>query len=199
MAQCLALRGLGRWSELDRIAEERLIRKPQDLDAMRALVSSGEGRGDFKLARSQGRKVVASGKAEELDLNNLAWDSLFTGSVDDQDVDTAVKAAQMSQDKPGVLHTLGCVYAEVGKTQEARELLLQAMDKLNLDAPDSNYWYAFGRIAEQYGQRDIAISLYSRVTEPKEPIQVPNSSYRLAQLRLGVLGAARSIEPAAKK
>jgi len=91
------------------------------------------------------------------------------------------------------------VYAEVGKTQEARELLLQAMDGLNLDAPDSNYWYAFGRIAEQYGQRDIAISLYSRVAEPKEPNLHPSSSYRLAQMRLGILGPARSTGPEAKQ
>jgi transglutaminase-like putative cysteine protease/tetratricopeptide (TPR) repeat protein len=190
-AHAIALMGLARWSELDRIAGERLNRKPQDLDAMRVLVDSAEGRGDFKLAHSLGRKIVASGKAEALDLNNLAWDSLFTGSVDDQDVETAVKAAQMSQNKPGVLHTLGCVYAEVGKTQEARELLLQAMDGLNLDAPDSDYWYAFGRIAEQYGQYDIAISLYSRVAEPKERNLQPNSSYRLAQMRLRILRGAK--------
>jgi len=198
-AHVIALLGLARWSELDRIAGERLNRKPQNLDAMRALVNSAEARGDFKLAHALARKIVASGKAEELDLNNLAWDSLFTGSVDDEDVETAVKAAQMSQNKPGVLHTLGCVYAEVGKTREARELLLQAMDALSLDAPDSNYWYAFGRIAEQYGQRDIAISLYSRVTEPKEPNLHPNSSYRLAQMRLGILGPAPSTAPQAKQ
>jgi tetratricopeptide (TPR) repeat protein/transglutaminase-like putative cysteine protease len=187
-AHALGLRGLGRWSELDRIAEERLTRKPQDIDATRVLIGSAEGRGDFKLAHSLGLKLVASGKAEASDLNNLAWGSLFTSSSDD-DVETAVKAARMSQDQPGVLHTLGCVYAEVGKTREAREVLLQAMDKLNLDAPDTNYWYAFGRIAEQYGEREIAISLYSRVTKPKDAIQLPSSSYSLAQMRLRILGA----------
>ena len=166
---------------------------------MRILVGSAEGRRDFKLARSLGRKIETSGKAEAPDLNNAAWDSLFTGSVEGSDVEAAVKAAQMSQDKPFTLHTLGCVYAEVGKTQEARELFLQSMDKLNLDAPDSDYWYGFGRIAEQYGQRDIAISLYSRVTEPKDPKLRPSSSYALAQLRLGILGSARSTAPAAKK
>ncbi len=192
LSHAFALQGLAQWSELDHIAEERLSRKPQDLDAMRLLVASSEGRGDFKLARSLDRKIQASGKAEQLDLNNLAWDSLFTGSVDDADVEAAVKAAQMGQDSPYVLHTLGCVYAEVGKTQEARELLLQGMDKLDLEAPDSDYWYAFGRIAEQYGQRDIAISLYSRVTEPKEPNLHPASSYRLAQMRMEY---ARALPP----
>jgi TonB family protein len=184
LSYAFALQGLARWSELHDIAEERLSRKPHDLAAMRLLVASSEGRGDFRLARSLGRKIEASGKAEQSDLNNLAWDSLFSGSVDASDVEAAVKAAQTGQDSPNVLHTLGCVYAEVGKTQEAREVLLQGMDKLNLDAPDSDYWYAFGRIAEQYGQRDIAISLYSRVTEPKEPNLHPASSYRLAQIRM---------------
>ncbi|HYK90948.1 MAG TPA: DUF3857 domain-containing protein [Acidobacteriota bacterium] len=190
LAQALALQGLSRWSEIDRIAGERLARKPQDPDAMRMMMLSAEGRGDYKLAHSLGRKIVSSAKSEDSDLNNLAWIALFSGSVDDEDVETAVKAAQMSQDRPNVLHTLGCVYAEVGKIQEARELLLQAMDRQNLDDPDSAFWYAFGRIAEQYGQRDIAISLYSRVTKPKDPIEMPSSSYRLAQTRLGILGTA---------
>jgi hypothetical protein len=41
------------------------------------------------------------------------------------------------------------------------------MDALNLDEPDENYWYAFGRIAEQYGEHDAAIANYARVTKPK--------------------------------
>jgi len=36
------------------------------------------------------------------------------------------------------------VYAEIGKTKEAREILIQAMDLLNLDEPESNYWYGSG-------------------------------------------------------
>jgi len=83
-----------------------------------------------------------------------------------------------------MLHTLGCVYAEVGKTKEAREVLIQAMDVLTLDEPDANYWYAFGRIAEQYGERDAALANYARVTKPKRAIEIPDSSYHLAQVRL---------------
>ena len=58
------------------------------------------------------------------------------------------------------------------------------MDALNLDEPDENYWYAFGRIAEQYGERDVAIADYNRVSKPKQPFQIPTSSYRLAQMHL---------------
>jgi hypothetical protein len=75
----------------------------------------------------------------------------------------------------------------LGKAKEAREVLTEAMDKLDLDEPDDNYWYAFGRIAEQYGERDIALADYAKVTKPKKPIELPGSSYRLAQIRIAAL------------
>ena len=90
----------------------------------------------------------------------------------------------MSKNNRPILHTLGCVYAEVGKTKEAREVLIQSMDALNLDEPDENYWYAFGRIAEQYGERDAAMANYARVTKPKKAVEISDSSYHLAQARL---------------
>ena len=63
------------------------------------------------------------------------------------------------------------------------------MDELNLDEPNDDYWYAFGRIAEQYGERDIAIADYRKLEKPKEILAIPTSSYRLAQMRLKALGA----------
>ena len=41
-----------------------------------------------------------------------------------------------------------------------------------------------GRIAEQYGERDIAIADYRKVKKPKEPLTLPTSTWRLAQIRL---------------
>jgi len=93
----------------------------------------------------------------------------------------------LSNNNTSILHTLGCVYAEVGKTKEAREVLIQSMDELNLDEPDENYWYAFGRIAEQYGERDAALANYARVTKPKTAVELPESTYQLAQIRLRAL------------
>jgi len=58
------------------------------------------------------------------------------------------------------------------------------MDILHLDEPDGNYWYAFGRIAEQFGLRDVATADYKRIDSPKKPWMIPGSSYQLAQLRL---------------
>jgi hypothetical protein len=75
--------------------------------------------------------------------------------------------------------------------QKAREILIQAMDLLNLDEPESNYWYGFGRIAEQYGESTVATSDYDQVKKPRKPTQVPGSSYRLAQNRLAALRDAK--------
>ena len=66
-------------------------------------------------------------------------------------------------------------------------MLVQGMDLLDLDEPDTDYWYAFGRIAEQYGERDAARADYARVTKPKTAIEIPNSTYYLAQVRLQAL------------
>jgi tetratricopeptide (TPR) repeat protein len=194
-----ALRGLGRHDEADVLAQERLKRLPDDLDTLRALAANAVAREDYALAVDRSRRIVSSGKAEAGDLNDFAWNALFTGKVGPEELDAAVRAAQMGQNRASLLHTLGCVYAEAGKTKEAREVLIQAMDQINLDEPDSNYWYAFGRIAEQYGEREIAKGDYARVTRPKKDFQVPGSSYRLAQNRLKVLeGTSKGKTPAGK-
>ena len=130
------------------------------------------------------RKILEGGNAEPEDLNLIAWYSLFTGKVEPADIEDALKSVQLSNNGPPALHTLGCVYAEVGKTKEASEVLIQAMDILNLDDPDDYYWYAFGRIAEQYGERDAAMADYARVKKPKREVDIPMSSYYPAQVRL---------------
>jgi tetratricopeptide (TPR) repeat protein len=111
-------------------------------------------------------------------------EALFVGKVDNSDVEDVLKGVQLSNSNPSTMHTLGCVYAEIGKTKEAREVFVQAMDSLNLVEPDDNYWYAFGRIAEQYGEYESAKSDYGRVTKPKQPLDFYTSSYWLAQMRL---------------
>jgi tetratricopeptide (TPR) repeat protein len=90
----------------------------------------------------------------------------------------------MSQHSAPILHTLGCVYAEQGKTKEAREVLIQAMDQLDLTEPKGEYWYAFGRIAEELGEWQVATADYRKITKPKEAREIPSSSYALAQMRL---------------
>jgi tetratricopeptide (TPR) repeat protein len=84
-----------------------------------------------------------------------------------------------------IIHTLACVYAQAGKTGQAREYLLKAMDAAQLEEPNSEVWFGFGLIAEQYGAADAADSMYHRVEEPE--FEYPGSSYVLAQQHLGAL------------
>jgi transglutaminase-like putative cysteine protease/tetratricopeptide (TPR) repeat protein len=190
----LALRALGRFAEADALAQAMVKRFPDDAEVSRAYVYTAVAHEDYTAAHELGQKLILAGKAEATDLNSVAWNSLFTGKVSQGDLDAATKGAQLGQNNASYLHTLGCVYAEMGKTKEAREVLIQAMDQLNLDEPESNYWYALGRIAEQYGENEVATADYKRVKSPKKTSQVPGSSYRLAQNRLVAMrGAVRDV------
>ena len=183
-----ALRNLGRFQDADALARERLTKIPDDIDAQRALVNSAVSRGDYALAHDLGLKILNSPDANPADMNGVAWNSLFTGKVDEEDVELAIQAAQSSQNDPGILQTLGCIYAEIGKTKEARDVMIQAIDKMDLDEPTSEfYWYPFGRIAEQDGEYAIAAADYAQVTKPKHEDEIPDSTYLLAQIRLKIL------------
>jgi len=185
--ECFDLRALGRFDEAEQLVKERLERMPGDVDALRARSYNAIARDDHAEAHAAFERLVSEGKAEPSDLNGMAWEALFTGKIVTADIESALKGAQLSNNSAYILHTLGCMYAEVGKTKEAREVLVQAMDKMDLDEPDDNYWYAFGRIAEQYGERKTATDNYKRVEKPKQATEIPTSSYKLAQLRLAAM------------
>jgi tetratricopeptide (TPR) repeat protein len=104
-----------------------------------------------------------------------------------RDVGSALSANQLKTNNPSYLHTLGCVYTLAGKTKEARDVLLQALDLGGLDQPSGDFWYAFGRLAEEYGEREVAIHDYEKVSAPGEMLSEPLSTYRLAQNRLHAL------------
>ncbi|MGA8085892.1 MAG: DUF3857 domain-containing protein [Terracidiphilus sp.] len=181
--------GLKRYDDALALADARLKLLDGDADALQAKVRIEASRGNYVAARGWIQKLIDQGKADASLLNSMAWFSLYTGKVDETDVATATKATQMDRDNPAILHTLACVYAETGKTKEAHDLLLRAMDDLNLVEPDDDYWYAFGRIAEQYGERDAAISDYRKLEKPKAAMMIPTSSWQLAQNRLKAMGA----------
>lgn len=182
------LRMVGKFKEAEALAERRLATNPTDIDAQRALMTDATAQDNHALAYALGSKIINLDNAQSLDFNDLAWESLFTGKTGPQDLSYAVKATQLSKDFPE-LHTLGCIYAELGKTKEARDVLIEAMDLANMADLEPNTWYAFGRIAEQYGERDVAIADYKQIEKPKLDISIPGSSYELGQLRLKALQA----------
>jgi len=181
------LRALGRIEESDRIATERLKLMPGDRLATRALAYNATARGDYAKAHALDHELFDKGKAESGDLNNIGWTALFTGKIEPADFEFVLKASQLNEDNSGTLHTLGCLYAASGRTKDAREVLIQSMDAQRLDDPNSDFWYAFGLLAEQYGERDTALANYARVTKPEKPTEIPNSSYYLAQERVRLL------------
>jgi tetratricopeptide (TPR) repeat protein len=195
MSSIEALIGLNRYDEAMALADERLKMLENDADALQAKMRVEASRGNYASAQQWARNLADQGKQDAGLLNSTAWFALFTGKVQDSDISNAIKSTQLAKDNPHILHTLACLYAETGKATDARELLLRAMDDLNLDEPNDDFWYAFGRIAEQYGERDIAIADYRKLQKPKYTLEIPTSSYKLAQMRLkalGVTGAERS-------
>jgi transglutaminase-like putative cysteine protease/Flp pilus assembly protein TadD len=176
--------GLRRYDAALTLADARLKLLDNDADALQAKMQVEASRGNYAAARGWIQKLIDQGKANASLLNSMAWFSLYTGKADETDVATAMKATQMDHDNPAILHTLACLNAEVGKSKEAHDLLLHAMDDLNLDEPNDDYWYAFGRIAEQYGERDTAVSDYRKLEKPKNAMMIPTSSWQLAQNRL---------------
>ncbi len=195
-----ALRVLGKTDDADQLAEDRLSRIPDDLDAIRALSWNAIDRKDYAKAHALDKKIIDQGRGEPEEFNRIAWYSLFSGNVQAADVEYALRGAELSKNDFAMLHTLGCVYGATGRTKEAREVLLQAMDSINLDEPDGDFWYAFGIIAEQYGEREVAITDYSRAKKPDSEYDVAQSSYYLAQIRLrGLHASAEQPISSAKK
>lgn len=120
-----ALRNLGRYDEAEALAKDRLKRLPDDVDATVALALLAQARDDYPAAIEFEHNIQAAGKADASTMNIIAWLSLFTGKVTDADIQTAIRSSEMSPNTWYILHTLGCLYAEAGKTKEARDVLLQ--------------------------------------------------------------------------
>jgi len=180
----LALMGLGRNDEAIALADDRLKLLENDADALTMKIQIEANRGNYDAARATAQKLADMGKTDAMLLNNVAWDALFTGKVTQDDVAKAIRATEMQKDAPGILHTLACLYAEIGNTKDAHDVLLRAMDDWNLDEPNDEVWYVLGRIAEQYGEREIAVADYRKLKKPDEVLAIPTSTYTLAQMRL---------------
>jgi tetratricopeptide (TPR) repeat protein/transglutaminase-like putative cysteine protease len=187
-----ALMGLGRFDDALALADARLKLLDNDSDAINMKMQIEANRGDFAAAHAWGEKLLSLGQENAETLNSLAWDALFTGKVTADDVATGVKATQLQKDAPDILHTLACLYAETGDTKDAHDVLLRAMDDWNLDEPNDDVWYVLGRIAEQYGERDIAIADYHKLQKPRKVLAIPTSTWRLAQMRLKAMGAEQA-------
>lgn len=181
-----ALSEKGQTAEAMKLAQTRLSKLPNDSDAIRALAGTAMRAGDYRTSDDWYRKLIEATTANSGDYNNAAWNLLFIG----KDLDRALEDARRATALPGgstpaALHTLATLYAETGKTIEARDALLKSMDDAGRDDPAPHDWYVLGRIAEDYGATDAAIAAYKRVDKPNESLA--GSTYVLAQKRLSGL------------
>lgn len=180
-----ALRMMGRWDEIAVIAEERLKKIPKDPAAVRVLASCAEQKGAFDQATVWYKVLIDAGTAESVDYNNLAWLELFKETLFPEALTNAERAVSLAGGKDeGSVHTLAAVYAEAGRTAEARETILKAVSMTDTNQPQSRHWYVLGRIAEEYGEMEAAREAYAKVEKPKPEVIAANSTYALARKRL---------------
>jgi hypothetical protein len=57
----------------------------------------------------------------------------------------------------------------------------------HLEEPDDSIWFGFGRIAEEYGERDAALAAYERIKAPTRAEREKDSTWALAQRRIHIL------------
>jgi tetratricopeptide (TPR) repeat protein len=182
-----AYRPLKRFDEWEKLNQARMHQYPDELAYVRSSSELAIYRGQFDRARKIIKVLLDKGQATASDMNLYAWYALMVSAPVDQDaIDVGVRANDLTKnDNFAILHTLACVYAEAGKTSQARELLLKAMEALHVEEPNSEIWFGFASIAEQYGSFDAAEAMYRRVEKPQ--FDYPGTSYVISQQRLAGL------------
>ncbi|MBN1209442.1 MAG: DUF3857 domain-containing protein [Myxococcaceae bacterium] len=183
-----ALRQLDRPEEIARRAEARLRLMPDDETALETLASVATMRGQLAQAQEYRRRIVEAGKATAHTYNELAWNTLFLGKVDEAALEDALKANTLtSYANASYVHTLATLYAELGKGPEARQLLLKSLELQGARGLESYDWYVVGRIAESYGLLEEARAAYAKVKSARPDV---NSVDSLATTRLQALEKA---------
>ena len=188
----LALLQLQRGDEMNAHLADRLEENPTDLTALRMKMLYAVQEADLATARAAGRAIRSVRELGADELNNLAWTALAAEAVDADAIAQIEKAVELMAKNPNhlLLNTLAAIYAEAGRLEEARTTLLNSMRLAGMIRPDSNSWYVFGRIAEQYGEFSAAREMYQRVERPDHDNELRASAYWLSQRRLESLPTA---------
>jgi tetratricopeptide (TPR) repeat protein len=179
-----AYTGLKRLDDWQKLVESRREKNPDEEEYTRSAAQLARYRGDFAGAQKLMKPLIDRHKASNNDLNLYAWDALLLpGPISPDALDAAERANERTNNANfAILHTLACLYAQSGKVSQAQGLLLKAMDLASMEEPDSEIWFGFGKLAEQYGESQAAQTIYARVEKPT--VDGPGSSYSIAQLRL---------------
>ena len=149
--------------------DARLAKKPDDEKLLRVAAGLAEKARDVDGAAAIYVKLIGLGKANGNDYNQAAWYALANPAQVQQGLAWSMQANQIEQFKSSAsMHTLATLLVEAGRPEDAREVLVQALDTAkpegqgNVEAWD----YLRGRLAESWGLPDVAGSLYARIPAP---------------------------------
>ena len=179
-----ALDKLDRHDEVQKRALARLEKYPGDMTALQVLGEHALDRGAYADAVRYFAGVLERANAGPGDYNQHAWTSIFAGHDLQKAIEEARHAALSAPESHAILNTLAVLYAENGNSSEAREALLDSVEKHDGDELEASDWYVVGRIAENYGIHDAAREAYQKITRPQ---RVSGTTWELAQGRLKAL------------
>jgi tetratricopeptide (TPR) repeat protein len=137
-----------------------LEKDPKDVQLLYRLAKVYSKRADYAGVVRVQQQIQQSGKASPNDLNNLAWFSLYVTPLP-PDTEAKARAAWKQSPDESTRHTLACVLVAVGKTEEARQLLIEHLDGEHLDQPEAAWWYVIGQMQERLGMPQLAIAAYT--------------------------------------
>jgi tetratricopeptide (TPR) repeat protein len=177
-----ALTKLKRDDEVPKRALARLEKYPGDMAALQVLGEHALEHGAYDDAARYFAGVLDRTSAGPGDYNQHAWTAIFAKQDLEKAIEEARHAVTKAPESYAILNTLAVLYAEHGQSTEAREALLQSVDKHEDDAIEASDWYVVGRIAENYGITDAAVEAYQNIEKPKE--HVSGTTWELAQARL---------------
>lgn len=172
------------WARFDKLVPAYLTRWPKAHWLKRKWASTFAERGQIPRALELLVELQAQGEADDSDFNNMAWWSLFVGEgvPGERELQWALRAG--STDNVSRVHTLGCVYAAMGRTA----LALETFDRLarletEIDLDDE---FLLAEIHRQLGYTAEAREIYARVA--KQEGDDPTSTAALARRRLARKG-----------
>jgi len=153
--------GLQQWAELEQDARTELKTSPQKLGALRAAALAMMRAGKPEKATEyidQIRKLQFSGKAEH---TLEAWHALLLGKADDLLIEKLEQDRGLESMEPDIEYILGFLQAQSGKTEEARRLLVDALELDDWALLDTRPWVLQGKVQEQLGNADAAAAAYA--------------------------------------
>ena len=162
-----AMTQLHLWSDLKAFTTRYLEASADELPVVEYAVDAALHAGDGAALEAAVDRMLESVKPSAAILADRARGALLKrGRVDPRALDWAQKANRMETPVPAERQfTLAALYAEAGKTAEAREAFWAALDATD-DEASPYAWYLQGRLAETYGLVDAAKKAYQKVAAP---------------------------------